>query len=206
MTSDAATAETNWYTWHAEYDDLASRLGRRLGAVQELITGFLDTAPAGELRVISLAAGQARELIPLLISHPRGRDVRARLVELDERNADLAEGAVLSAQLSGVQIVVADAGSTDSFAGAVPADLVLACGLFEMLPDDDVAAAIAQLRQLCAPGATVVWADDIDSAVLTGLFSDAGFAATAGERGTGTARLVQAPEPLAPGGVLFRTS
>ena len=206
MTSEAVTSTTNWYTWHAEYDDLVSRLGQRLGAVQELITGFLDAAPAGELRVISLAAGQARELIPLLIAHPRGRDVRARLVELDERNADLAEGAVLSAQLSGVQIVVADAGSADSFAGAVPADLVLACGLFEMLPDGDVAAAIAQLSQLCAPGATVVWADDTDSTVLVDLFSHAGFAATPGERGTGSARLVRAPEPLTSGGVLFRTS
>ena len=47
----------------------------------------------------------------------------------------------------------ADAGTSDAYAGAVPADLVLACGVLGNVTPDDVAATIAFLPRLCAPGA-----------------------------------------------------
>ena len=53
----------------------------------------LDRAPAGHVRLISLCAGQGRDVIGVLTGHPRRDDVRARLVELDERNVALARRA-----------------------------------------------------------------------------------------------------------------
>ena len=47
-----------------------------------MIKQALDEAPAGPLRVISLCAGQGRDLIEVLAEHPRRGDVRARLVEV----------------------------------------------------------------------------------------------------------------------------
>jgi hypothetical protein len=47
--------------------------------------------------------------------------VRARLVELDERNVALARQAAQAAGLHGVEVLQADAGITDACAGAVPA-------------------------------------------------------------------------------------
>jgi len=166
---------TDWYAWHAPYDDLTSPLARRLEAVQEVLNGVLHGAPPGPLSAVSLAAGQSRDLIPLLIEHPRGRDVRARLVELDARNADFTEGAVLGAALDGVDVVVGDAGCFDVFAGAVPADLVLVCGLFEELTLPEIVATIQALPQLCAEGATVIWTSDRASADVRAWFEDAGF-------------------------------
>jgi len=154
---EQVSAPTDWYAWHAPYDELVSPLTHRLAVVQDAVRDFLDAAPDRPLRAVSLASGQSRDLLPLLIEHPRGGDVLARLVELDPRNADFAEGAVLGAALSGVDVVVGDAGLVDAYAGAVPADLVLACGLFGTISLLEVQSTIRALPQLCAAGATVVW-------------------------------------------------
>jgi hypothetical protein len=46
---------------------------------------------------------------------------------------------------------------SDVYAGAVPAGLVLACGVLGNIADADVQRLIRALPQLCAPGALVVW-------------------------------------------------
>jgi hypothetical protein len=76
----------DWHEWHDAYDSPDSYLGRRLALVQERIRLALDDAPPGPLTAISICAGQGRDLIGVLADRPRRHDVRARLVELDERN------------------------------------------------------------------------------------------------------------------------
>ena len=80
-------------------------------------------------------------------------DVAARLVELDP---ELAATAAAHAP-PGVDVVCGDASTTSAYAGAVPADLVLACGIFGNITDDDIHNTVRSLPMLCAPGATVVW-------------------------------------------------
>jgi hypothetical protein len=76
----------------------------------------LDHAPAGDVRLISLCAGQGRDVIGGLAGHPPD-DVRARLVELDERNVAVARQAAQAAGLDGVEVLQADAGITDVCVG-----------------------------------------------------------------------------------------
>ena len=78
-----STPGRDWHAWHDAYDDPGSSLAQRLRVVQARIAATLDAAPPGPLRALSMCAGQGRDLIPVLASHPRGRDVTARLVELD---------------------------------------------------------------------------------------------------------------------------
>jgi hypothetical protein len=104
-----------------------------------------------------MCAGQGRDLLPVLMDHPRRGDVTARLVELDTRNAGLARRAAGAAGLSGIGIVVGDAALTRHYRGMVPADLVLACGVFGNITDADVERTIDHCAQLCAHGGTVVW-------------------------------------------------
>jgi hypothetical protein len=147
----------DWRTWHDKYDSPGSRLARRLLAVQAQIRAALDCSPPGPLRVISLCAGQGRDLLEVLADHPRRGDVHARLVEIDPRNTAFAAETVRAAELSQVEVVTADASFTDNYRGMVPADLVLVCGLFGNISDADIERTIDTCTQLCAIGGTVIW-------------------------------------------------
>jgi hypothetical protein len=143
----------DWHEWHRGYDQPDSPLSRRLRVVQEQIRDVLAAAPPGEIRVISMAAGEARDVLGVLDDHPRRADVTGRLVELDPELAAAARGRAPA----GIEVLVGDAGLTASYAGAIPADLVLVCGVFGNVTDDDMWHTIERLPMLCAPGATVIW-------------------------------------------------
>lgn len=147
----------DWRIWHDQYDRPDSWMAHRLEAVQTQIRAVLDSSPTGPLRVISLCAGQGRDLLEVLADHPRRKDVHARLVELDPRNTAFAEETARSAGLDHVDVVTADASLTDHYAGMTPADLVLVCGVFGNIADEDIERTIDSCAQLCRTGGTVIW-------------------------------------------------
>lgn len=143
----------DWQQWHRAYDTPDSPLSQRLAVVRQYIRSVLDAAPPGAIRVLSMCAGDGRDLLGVLADHPRARDVHGRLVELDP---DLAAVAHENAPAT-IEVIVGDAGITDVYEGAVPADLVLVCGVFGNVTDADVFNTVQMLPMLCAPGATVIW-------------------------------------------------
>jgi hypothetical protein len=202
----------DWRDWHDHYDRQDSSLGRRLRVVQERIREALDAAAPGPVRVVSMCAGQGRDLLPELADHPRRGDVTARLVELDTRNAALAERAAEAAGLSGIEVVVGDAALTRHYRGMVPADLVLACGVFGNITDADVERTIDHCTQLCAHGGTVVWtrhrqAPDLVPRICDWLeergFERRWLSAPDAGYGVGVHRFTGQPRPLDPDGRMF---
>jgi hypothetical protein len=199
----------DWRKWHREYDESGSRLQRRLAVVQQCIGDALDGSPPGRIRVISMCAGDGRDLLGVLTDHPRATDVSARLVELDEQ---LAATAASNAPAN-VEVVCADASTTDAYAGAVPANVVLACGIFGNIPDADVEHTVRSSPSLSAPGAHVIWTRHRRAPDLTvdirRWFAASGFEERAfvGPEdtfyGIGMHRLVAEPSPFRPGVKLF---
>jgi hypothetical protein len=96
-------------------------------------------------------------MIGVVAGHPRRGDVRARLVELDERNVAAARQAGRAAGLDNVEVLHADAGTTDACVGAVPARIVVACGIFVNITASDIRTTVTALPSLCAPDALVLW-------------------------------------------------
>ncbi len=133
----------DWQAWHQQYDDPGSTLSRRLEAVQAQVRDALDRAPAGPVPVIKLCAGQGRDILGVLEDHPRRADVRARLVELDP---DLAAAARARAPEQ-VEVITGDASLTDQYDGMVPAELVLLCGIFGNITNDDIERTVAACPQ-----------------------------------------------------------
>ena len=144
---------TDWQRWHDPYEDPDSPLSARLRAVQEQVAAALDRAAPGPVRLLSLCAGQGRDVLPLLDTHPRGADVTGRLVELDPGNVAAARAAAAA----GVEVLQADAGTTDVAVGAAPADLLLLCGIFGNVADADVERTVRAVPHLLAEGGTVLW-------------------------------------------------
>ena len=147
----------DWRAWHYAYEEPDSGLAQRLVLVQEQVRAVLDRLPSGPIRAVSVCAGQGHDLIGVLAEHERRGDVSARLVELDEDNVLVARRAAHEAGLDGVEVLAGDASLTDSYVGAVPADLVLVCGVFGNIAAEDIQRTIAGLPQLCAKNATVLW-------------------------------------------------
>jgi hypothetical protein len=194
-------------------DDPTSALSRRLNAVQEALRGELDHCAPGPIRIISLCAGQGRDLIEVLSGHPRRADVRARLVEIDPRNVTVARTNAEAADLVDVQIVEADAGMSDVYAGAVPADIILSCGVFGNITGGDIERTINAFPSFCSGRGLVIWTrnrlpPDLTPKIRT-WFREAGFqeelfSIPAGTVfAVGTQRLVRDPREFARGRRLF---
>ncbi|OBB26197.1 methyltransferase [Mycolicibacterium peregrinum] len=202
----------DWHSWHDDYDRPDSALAHRLRAVQTLIRQALDEAPAGPLRVVSLCAGQGRDLLEVLTDHPRSDDVRARLVELDPRNAEIATETVNRFGLTGVEVVTGDAALIDQYQDLAPADIVVACGIFGNITDEDIERTIGFLPQLTRTGGTVLWTrgrtvpDRVP--LILNWFDERGFDLVWVSQpdvsyGVGAHRFTGSPEPLTPGSQIF---
>lgn len=207
----------DWVEWHRGYDEPASALSARLECVKLRIARAIDACPPGPVRLLSLCAGQGRDVLGVLPSHWRRDDVRTLLVEYDGRNAEFARHGAAEAGLVQVRVRQADAGQVASFADALPADVLLLCGIFGNVSDGDIKRTVRAAPALCAPCATVIWTRHRQPPDLTPAirewFAESGFAEVAfDELGTdtlgsvGTHRLAGArdlPEAALPAGPLF---
>lgn len=202
----------DWQAWHDEYDSPESWPAQRLRVVQQQIRVVLDGDRPSPLRVVSLCAGQGRDLLEVLADHPRRDDVRARLVELDPHNAAIARETAQAIGVEGVEVVTGDAALTDHYLGMVPADLVLICGVFGNITDEDIRRTVEFSTRLCATGGTVIWTRHRDPPdrvpTICTWFEDHGF-----DRrwlsdpdmvfGVGVHRFTGRPRPLARGARMF---
>ena len=125
--------------------------------MQQRLREAIDSSPPGPIRLVSVCAGQGRDVLGVLEGHDRARDVRALLVELDAHNADVARTRAAAAGLGGVVVMQADAALTAVYRDAVPADVLLLCGIFGNVSDEDIDYTVRNASRLCAPGATVLW-------------------------------------------------
>ena len=171
-------AVRDWVEWHQGYADPASGLSARLRSVRRHLGRAIDQA-AGPVRLVSLCAGQGDDVIGVLAGHPRRDQVTALLVEAEPRNAQVARDRAAAAGLAHVQVRQADASRPESFADALPADVLLLCGIFGNISDTDIERTAAAAPALCAPGATVIWTRHRRPPDLTprirAWFSSAGF-------------------------------
>lgn len=201
----------DWLKWHEEYNDPECHRARRLAVVQREISAFLDSARPGPIRVIAMCAGDGRDLLGVLDQHTRANDVSGRLVELDSRLVERAQRAAPD----GLEVVEADAGISDSYEGACPADLVMTCGVFGNVAEDHIRATIVSWRFLLSRGGTVIWTrgalpgNDLRPLVRAWI-QEAGFVEVAfhgaapPSDGVGVAKLVVDPEPFRRGVRMFR--
>ena len=126
----------DWVAWHQGYDDPASSLSWRLERVRAHLSEAIASARPGPIQIVSLCAGQGRDVLDVLPGHPRREDVRALLVEADTTNAGVAAEHAAAAGLTRVYVRQADASLVSSFADVLPADVLLLCGIFGNVSDE----------------------------------------------------------------------
>jgi hypothetical protein len=202
----------NYVAWHGDYDDPASALSQRLRRVQWHLSQAIDLVPAGPVRLVSLCSGQGRDVLGVLPGHPRRDDVSAVLVELDPDIAQVARQRAAEAGLTRVEVRQADASRAEAFADALPADVLLLCGIFGNISDTDIKRTIQAAPAMCAEGATVIWtrhrfAPDVTPQLRAWFteqnFDEIAFDAIESDKSVGVNRLRGASPAVLPGGPLF---
>jgi hypothetical protein len=203
----------DYRAWHTDYDDPASGLSWRLGTVRGYIGAALAAKP-GPVRVVSACAGDGRDIIGVLDGRDDADRVSTTLIEIDAALAATARATGAEAGIEHLDVRTADAGSTDAYVGAVPADVVLLVGIFGNITDADVERMVAASPQFCAPGGILVWSRGLErydlNPSIRRWFADAGFAEIdyAVHQGrdhtsAGAMRYEGPPVPLEPGRPLF---
>ncbi len=190
---------TDWVQWHENYTDLSSSQSQRLAVVRTRIAEALDRCPAGAIRVASICAGDGRDLLGMLQTHPRARVVSGRLVELDPRLVERARTLAPST----IEVVCGDAGNGDAYEGATPVNLLLSCGVFGNITEADIQNTIDAWSMLCAPEATVIWTrgafepdlrNQIREWIKLAGFEELSFD-TNGKYGVGVAKMIRESKP-----------
>jgi hypothetical protein len=165
--------------WLHRYDDPDSSLSWRLRQVQAWLREDLDNRAGGSVKVLSVCAGDGRDIIDVLAGREDASQVRSVLLEAHPGIADRARARADAAGITGLTVRVCDAADTGAYGDAVPADLVLLVGIFGNISRTDISTVISTAPQFCAPGATLIWSrgrdrDDINDRIRAE-FADAGF-------------------------------
>jgi hypothetical protein len=148
---------TDWLEWHQAYDDPDSVVSRRLVLVRAAIARALDAAGPGPIRLLSICAGDGRDVLGVLGHHARARDVSATLVELHPDLGDAARATALAQGLDQVRCETGDAGLAQWYEGARPIDVLVACGVFGNVSNDDLLHTVRAFGVVVAPGGHVIW-------------------------------------------------
>lgn len=148
----------DWYEWHDLYNT-EPKLQQRLEIVQEYIADSLNASPSGVIRIVSVCAGDGRDLLGTLKNHPRRNDVHARLVEINSNLVERGRATIESLGLSKqIELINGDATIAANYVGAVPADIVIVCGVFGNLAEEaELNRLLDNLSFLSKQGAFVIW-------------------------------------------------
>ena len=156
----------DWFEWHSVYDNPNISLKIRLAVIADFLKFAWENLPR-ELRILSICAGQAREIEKAVsegnLDHRSGID----LLDLSEANLAIAVRRLAPLSKGTVTSHVCDAGHSSSYEGHVPANCLVIVGVFSNLSLAHAQRLVARLPQFCSPGAYVIWTrkrDDTDSA------------------------------------------
>jgi hypothetical protein len=151
----AERAKRDWEVWYEAYADVDSSLSRRLAVVRSRIGEYLDAAAGrAPISILSLCAGEGRDVLPELAARPSLR-TSTTLVELHPQLVTTARQA--AAGVEGVEVREGDAGDVALFADALPVDLLLLCGIFGNISNEDIHATVRNVPSMLNAGGTVIW-------------------------------------------------
>jgi hypothetical protein len=206
----------DWQQWHTRYEH-SPRLQARLALVQQHLALAIDSCTHPTVQMISICAGDGRDVIPTVRDHPRGRSCSAFLLEAHPALVAAGTRAIIAAGLTEhVRFVQVDATYSTPYLPLIPAAIVLVCGVFGNMLREQIPSFVQHLPALCQQDGTVIWtrhshdpATDPAIHQLQSAFAAAGFRAQH-EAATAPAgflvasyRSTRTPHPLADNRKLF---
>jgi hypothetical protein len=107
-------------------------------------------------RVLSLCAGDGRDVLPVVARLPPERRPELVLVEIDPTLAAAAERRAMEAGVAAT-VVAGDAGLASTWQDVGPVDLLMLCGIFGNISEADIRTTINASRGMLTDGGRVIW-------------------------------------------------
>lgn len=147
----------DYVEWHRDYDVPGSDLAKRLAVVQRRFAQALDAMTAPDARVLSLCAGEGRDVLDVLEQRLDQRVPHTTLVEANGTLAERAAERARSLDLAEVEVIAGDAGITATWARCLPVDVLLLCGVLGNISTEDVRRTLSAVPAMVPAGGYVVW-------------------------------------------------
>ena len=146
-----------WSGWPQEAYQ-SGHYQQRLQAVQSHLAECIDLVAPGRVRLVSLCAGDGRDVIGVLQTHWRRADVSAVLVENNEESVEAGRRNAVTAGLADhLAFVAGDATDFATYEGRLPCDIALVCGVWGHVPPPERHRLVLGLTSMLKPGGLVVW-------------------------------------------------
>nr|WP_253219607.1 class I SAM-dependent methyltransferase family protein [Pseudomonas chlororaphis] len=130
----------------------------RLVEVSQQVADAINALESPRVQILSLCAGDGRDLLKVLLSGHTSKAVDATLIELDQVLVEQGRKAFAEHGLGDiVRFRCADATLFSSYRDLPKAELVMVCGVFGNVRGDHVERLIFSLKGFCRPDARVVW-------------------------------------------------
>ena len=144
----------DWIVWHADYDDASSSLAQRLQVVRRELEVSLIQRPH---RLVSVCAGRGDDVLPVLASRQSFAGIEAYLLENHPNLAGQARDRAAALGLINVTVLERDAGQLSSYVDVGRADVLMLCGVFGNISDDDIRVTLDSLPQMISTGGHLIW-------------------------------------------------
>src|SRR5262245_52437108 len=147
----------DWAKWHDLYD-VSIPLKERLLAVRAQIAAAAARVPGTSVYLVSICAGDGRDVIGTFAAADARQDVHATLIEAHPALVTRGQAAVEQLGLARrITFRCADATQSSTYVDLRPAHLIVLSGVFGNLTERNVPRLIAALPSLCARDASVIW-------------------------------------------------
>ncbi len=143
--------------WHRSYNDPESQLSRRLDVVKRRLDEALGALRMATPRILSLCAGDGRDVIPVLAARPPAEKGLALLVEKDPVLAQRATQEAVAAGLKTIHVRCGDAADPALYRDWLPVNILLLCGIFGNVSEEDITTTISAISALIASEGMVIW-------------------------------------------------
>jgi hypothetical protein len=146
-----------WDDW-SEHAYRSRTYSLRLAEVQGHLGECFAAYSTRPIRLLSVCAGDGRDVMGAMISHNVQGQVVAWLVEQNLRSVN--RGTTQSRRLGlqdTVKFLHADATLYDTYRNIAPSDIVLLSGVWGHVPASDRPRLVQALASFCKPGGMVIW-------------------------------------------------
>ena len=146
-----------WTEWHEEaYNDINSLPYQRTEIVKDLINKYLSEIDK-DIVVISIGAGQSRDILPVLIGRKDNDRITTYLIDTDIECLNYAKNYAKDNNIINVHIVDMDGSLVKNYKDIPKADLIIFCGMMTQKNTDEVKKLANNIKLICNKDAQIIW-------------------------------------------------